>query len=151
MRYKISNELVQSRSFQMKNRKWYVYPQLNPLAKNRFTQIKLYHATIYILFIYFFLKKLCHRTFLSVVILPSSSPSTSASQTKSTPLTTSSSTVPSTSVQPTTLSPTECRPNTCKNGGTCVVPGYFCVCTKYYVWNLCAVYVGKCVDGWIRM
>jgi len=21
------------------------------------------------------------------------------------------------------------------------------VCTKYYVWNLCAVYVGKCVGG----
>ena len=21
------------------------------------------------------------------------------------------------------------------------------MCTKYYVWNLCAVYVGKCVDG----
>ena len=22
------------------------------------------------------------------------------------------------------------------------------MCPKYYVWNLCAVYVGKCVGGW---
>ena len=91
----------------------------------------------------------CPFAFLSVVILPSSSPSTSPSQTKTPPFTTSSSTVPSTRVQPTTLSPTECRPNTCQNGGTCIVPGYFCVCPKYYVWNLCAVYVGKCLCGWV--
>ena len=23
------------------------------------------------------------------------------------------------------------------------------MCTKYYVWNLCAVYVGKCAGGWL--
>lgn len=54
-------------------------------------------------------------------------------------------TVSSTSEPPTPVGPTECRPNTCENGGTCVVPGYFCRCPKYYVWNGCAVYVGECV------
>lgn len=92
--------------------------------------------------------------FLSAVILPSSAtsnsyrPSVSSSPTSI--FTKSSSavqrpTVSSTSEPPTPLGPTECRPNTCKNGGRCVEPGYFCRCPKYYVWNGCVVYVGKCV------
>ncbi|XP_022782763.1 low-density lipoprotein receptor-related protein 6-like [Stylophora pistillata] len=40
-------------------------------------------------------------------------------------------------------SPTDCRSNKCRNGGFCVIPGYFCECPKYYVWDLCLVYVGS--------
>ena len=39
--------------------------------------------------------------------------------------------------------PYDCRSTKCKNGGSCVIPGYFCECPKYYVWDLCLVYVGK--------
>ena len=56
-------------------------------------------------------------------------------------------TVASTSQLPPTLAPSECRPGDCENGGTCVVPGYFCRCLKYYVWHRCSVYVGKCVSN----
>ncbi|KAL9989112.1 hypothetical protein ACROYT_G003623 [Oculina patagonica] len=85
----------------------------------------------------------------SVVILPSSSTPTSRTSTSPTSIFNLSSstvqrvTVSSTNEPPTPVSPTECRHNTCKNGGTCVVPGYFCKCQKYHVWNLCTVYVGS--------
>ncbi|XP_073243933.1 low-density lipoprotein receptor-related protein 4-like [Porites lutea] len=51
-------------------------------------------------------------------------------------------TVESTSQPPPTLAPSECRPGDCENNGTCIVPGYYCRCLKYYVWHRCSVYVG---------
>ena len=56
-------------------------------------------------------------------------------------------TVANTSQLPPTLAPSECRPGDCENNGTCIVPGYFCRCLKYYVWHRCSVYVGKCVSN----
>ena len=56
-------------------------------------------------------------------------------------------TVASTSQLPPTLAPSECRPGDCENNGTCIVPGYYCRCLKYYVWHRCSVYVGKCVSN----
>ena len=56
-------------------------------------------------------------------------------------------TVASTSQLQPTLAPSECHPGDCENNGTCVVPGYFCRCLKYYVWHRCFVYVGKCVSN----
>lgn len=52
-------------------------------------------------------------------------------------------TVSPTYESPPTPVPTECRAGTCRNGGTCIIPGYFCRCTKYYVWRLCTIYVGE--------
>ncbi|KAL9989114.1 hypothetical protein ACROYT_G003625 [Oculina patagonica] len=49
----------------------------------------------------------------------------------------------STREPPTSAGTNACLPNTCKNGGTCVIPGNYCKCEKFFTWHDCSVYVGS--------